>query len=186
MQNSMRVSNMPGAVYRHVGGALLAGMCVAGLVGEAAAQAEPGLELGAGYLVVMGTMPGANAQIGFPLSDRWSLVGELNVASGRECDGCDRRFNDVSVLGGVRANWWPSRRVSVSTQVLAGGLHHAPNRHPPSDRSPGRDTRSGRIRGDLGIPENRRRDGDSLGVAMTCASASGRVQGSTWSRPVPS
>ena len=71
----------------------------------------------------MGTMPGANAQISFPLSDRWSLVGELNVASGRECDGCDRRFNDFSVLGGVRANWWPTRRVSVSTQVLAGGLH---------------------------------------------------------------
>ena len=87
------------------------------------AQSDTAIELGGGFLNVMGTMNGGNAQVGLRLNDRWTLVGEVNAAKGRDCRDCDQLFKDVSALAGVRANWRPRRQVTLFTQILVGGLH---------------------------------------------------------------
>ena len=102
---------------------VLFGICLGNSGATALAQSDTAIELGGGFLNVMGTMNGGNAQVGGRLNDRWTLVGEVNLAKGRECRDCEHVFKDVSALAGVRAHWQPRPRLTLFTQMLVGGLH---------------------------------------------------------------
>jgi opacity protein-like surface antigen len=116
----------PPKTHRTLTALIVAGACLLGRAGSASAQSSQspsGIEIGGGYLNIMGTMQGANLQVAVPFGDSWSVIGELNIASGRDCRGCDPRFSDVSGLAGVRASWLGRRRITPFVQILAGGLH---------------------------------------------------------------
>ena len=102
---------------------VLVGFCLVSAARTASAQSDTAVEIGGGFLNIMVTMNGGNAQVGLRLNDRWTLVGEVNAAKGRDCRDCDQLFKDVSALAGVRANWQPRRQVTLFTQMLVGGLH---------------------------------------------------------------
>lgn len=80
-------------------------------------------EMAVGYLNVLGTMHGGNAQVVFPLGPRLGFVGEFDMSKGRDCSGCDPVYRDMAALVGVRFTWFGDRRVSPFSQVLFGGLH---------------------------------------------------------------
>jgi hypothetical protein len=88
----------------------------------AGAQNPGQVALSGGYANVAGSMHGANVQVSAELSDRWSLVGELNASEGADCKGCTPKYRDIAGLGGVRFGWHPTPRVSPFWQVLAGAL----------------------------------------------------------------
>ena len=81
------------------------------------------VDLSMSYLNVSGSMHGASVQMSVPISRRWSVVGEFDWASGRDCAGCDPIFRDLAGLAGIRFAWRPTGRISPFWQVLAGGLH---------------------------------------------------------------
>lgn len=79
-------------------------------------------EVSVGYLNVMGTMHGGNAQVLLPLGHRFGLVGEFDMSKGRDCRDCDPVYRDKAGLGGVRITWLSDRRISPFSQFLVGGL----------------------------------------------------------------
>ena len=91
---------------------------------SASAQDVRQPDMSIGYLNVMGTMHGGNAQVALPLSPHVGLVGEFDMSKGRDCGDCnDHVYHDMAALGGVRFTWFGDRRVSPFSQVLIGGLH---------------------------------------------------------------
>src|SRR5688572_1183189 len=96
------------------------GLAVA--VSTASAQDARQTDLSVGYLNVIGSMHGGNVQVTTQISRRWSLVGEFDASTGRDCGGCEPVYRDLAGLGGVRYGWRPTTRVSPFWQVLAGGL----------------------------------------------------------------
>ena len=67
-------------------------------------------------------MLGGSIQLTVPVAERWNIVGEFDVARGRDCSGCEPAYRDFAGLGGVRYVWRPSVRFTPFWQVLAGGL----------------------------------------------------------------
>lgn len=98
-------------------------VCITLAAGSASAQDDRFAEVSAGYLNVGGLMHGWSVEVSKPFTPQWALVGEVNRARGRDCQGCDPTYNDTSVLGGVRYRWLRGARIWPSAQVLVGGLH---------------------------------------------------------------
>lgn len=97
-----------------------AGWALAG--SPASAQTTRQIDVSGGYLNVMGSMHGGNAQVDVELSRRWSFVGEFDWSRGRDCTGCDPAYTDVAGLVGARFRWLRDGRISPFLQVLAGKL----------------------------------------------------------------
>ena len=91
-------------------------------VSTASAQGLRETDVSVGYLNLGGSMQGGNVQLTAPITERWSVVGEFDASSGRDCSGCEPDYRDVAGLGGVRYVWRPSVRLTPFWQVLAGGL----------------------------------------------------------------
>ena len=103
---------------------LVIGLIAAGTASRATAASAQDMrpEVSVGYLNVMGTMHGGNAQVLLPLDHRFGLVGEFDMSKGRDCGDCDPLYRDKAGLGGVRVTWLGDRRISPFSQFLAGGL----------------------------------------------------------------
>lgn len=120
MANITRKSAMRSEYRRFIAAAVIAAGCT--FAASAARAQTKQVDVSGGYLTVMGSMHGGNAQVDAELNRRWSLVGEFDWSRGRDCAGCDPIFTDLAGLVGARFRWLRDGRVSPFWQVLAGGL----------------------------------------------------------------
>lgn len=104
--------------------ALLCGIAIFALTAVPVfAQSDRAVEISAGYLNVMGTMHGWNAQVSTDLTPRLSVLFEVDHSRGADCRDCQPTYRDLGVLGGIRYSWWRGSRFAPSWQLLGGVLH---------------------------------------------------------------
>ena len=121
MANITREFSVRSKCLRFFATAVVAGACTLA-VSPATAQTTNHIDVSGGYLNVLGSMHGGNAQVNAELNRRWSFVGEVDWSRGGDCAGCDPVFTDLAGLAGARFRWLGNGRVSPFFQVLGGGL----------------------------------------------------------------
>ena len=114
-------SALPHGLARVAAAALVA-IASMSSVTPVSAQTTGRFDLSAGFLTT-GSMHGVNAQASFPVTSRWSVIGEVDWSQGHDPGSDDYLYRDLAVLGGVRHTTRPGSRVSPFFQVMAGGLH---------------------------------------------------------------